>query len=303
MSNWRDYPDAADATVISLTEEQLADRLVCEGVKVVRAHGRYWQRTGPGLYQSIHWLARHAASESKRPLPVCIGYRAALRDDDAASANGTLPIHVISDVENYDIEQLSARVRRELRQFERNDVRIVWVNHPEVLCEQGYDVMLSWIGRTRHRAPHSTERYLRDARKHVDDQTWLVLAGLRGDRLLGYTTSWMVDGAAYIWDAHVSTEALSLHLGTALWFETAQVYRRSGLAREICAGLAMPERPGLTSYKNRLGFELVRIPTRVWLLPVLSGLTRSRYPAQYYRFTGEGPCADAGHPTDRSQGG
>jgi hypothetical protein len=80
-----------------------------------------------------------------------------------------------------------------------------------------------------------------------------------------------------------------LHLSTALWFETAQVYRRSGVAREICAGLAMPEKEGLTSYKNRLGFQLVQIPTRVWLLRLLSGYIRSRHPYQYYRFTGEEP--------------
>jgi hypothetical protein len=51
----------------------------------------------------------------------------------------------------------------------------------------------------------------------------------------------------------------------------------------------MPEKEGLTSYKNRLGFQLVRIPTRVWLLRLLSGYIRSRHPYQYYRFTGEKP--------------
>jgi hypothetical protein len=51
----------------------------------------------------------------------------------------------------------------------------------------------------------------------------------------------------------------------------------------------MPEKEGLTRYKNRLGFQLVRIPTRVWLLRLLSGYIRSRHPYQYYRFTGEEP--------------
>jgi hypothetical protein len=113
---------------------------------------------------------------------------------------------------------------------------------------------------------------------------------MSGDKLLGYSTSWVVEGSVYIWEFHVSPEAFPLHLSTALWFETAQVYRRSGLTREICAGLAMPEKKGLTSYKNRLGFQLVRIPTKVWLLPLLSRYIRIRHPYQYYRFTGEEPC-------------
>jgi hypothetical protein len=112
---------------------------------------------------------------------------------------------------------------------------------------------------------------------------------MTGDKLLGYSTSWVVEGSVYIWEFHVSPEAFPLHLSTALWFETAQVYRRNGLAREICAGLAMPEKERLTDYKNRLGFRLVRIPARVWLLPVLSRYIRSRHPYQYYRFTGEEP--------------
>jgi hypothetical protein len=198
-------------------------------------------------------------------------------------------MHLITDVEGYDVSRLPSRTRRELRQFQRNDVRIVHVKNPEVFQDQGYEVMCAWLARTRHRAAAPVKRYLADAERNILDPTRLVLAGMAGDKLLGYSTSWVVEGSVYIWEFHVSPEAFSLHLSTALWFETAQVYRRCGFAREICAGLAMPEKDGLTSYKNRLGFQLVRIPTRVWLLPLLAGYIRSRHPYQHYRFTGEEP--------------
>jgi hypothetical protein len=289
MSPHYNYPDVLKAVVVPLSEEQLARRIASEGGKVRMVHGRYWLEVLPGLYDGVHWLSRHTLEEVRKPALLCWGYRAALHDAESNSANGTLPMHLITDVETYDIRGLPSRTRRELRQFQRNDVRIVCVNHPEVFRDQGYEVMCSWLARTRHRSAAPVKRYLADAERNVLDPTRLVLAGMSGDKLLGYSTSWVVEGSVYIWEFHVSPEAFPLHLSTALWFETAQVYRRSGLAREICAGLAMPEKEGLTSYKNRLGFQLVRIPSRVWLLGLLSGYIQSRHPYQYYRFTGEEP--------------
>jgi hypothetical protein len=286
LSARREYPDACQATVVPLNVELLAKRLAREGKKVVYARGRYWTEITLGIYEGIHYLSRYSCEQARKPSALCWGYRATLENEDAARANGYLPIHIITDVDSYDVERLPARTRRELRQFERNDVRIVHLDDPEILQEQGYEVMLSWIGRTRHRAAQSRAEYADAAERHVHDSTRVVLAGIRDGRLLGYSVSWVVDGSAYIWDFHVASEALPLHLSTALWFETAQVFRRSGVAREICAGLAMPEREGLTDYKNRLGFELVRLPSIVWLLPVLSTYIRRRYPYKYYRFTG-----------------
>jgi len=280
--------DPAEAVLTPLSEEDLARRYMREGNKVIQAHGRWWLQTLPGLYDAVHWFARHTLEEAKRPTVFCWGYRAVLHEDLAASANGALPVQVITDVEGYDLDRLAGRTQKDLARFERNDARIVWLDDPEILLEQGYDVMLSWIGRTRHRAPESRQTYLARMSRNAQDRTRLMLAGVRGDTLLGYVTSFIVDGTAYMSEIHLSTEALSCHLSTALWFETAQFYRRRGLAREICAGLMMPEKDGLTDYKARLGFDLVRLPTRVWLLPGLAGYAQKHYPAKYYRFTGTG---------------
>jgi ribosomal protein S18 acetylase RimI-like enzyme len=289
MSPHYNYPDASKAVIVPISEQQLAKRIASEGGKIRRVHGRYWLEVLPGLYDGIHWLSRHTVKEVSKPALLCWGYRAALHNEESLDANGAIPMHLITDVEAYDIHGLPPRTRRELRQFQRHDARIVYVDSPEVFRDQGYEVMCSWLERTRHRAAAPIKSYLADAERNVLDPTRLVLAGMTGDKLLGYSTSWVVEGSVYIWEFHVSPEAFPLHLSTALWFETAQVYRRNGLAREICAGLAMPEKERLTDYKNRLGFQLVRIPTRVWLLPVLSRYIRSRHPYQYYRFTGEEP--------------
>jgi hypothetical protein len=273
---------------VPMTEEDLAGRLARDGYKVISAHGRLWVQTAPGLYDGIHWLARHTPAEARKPTTLCWGYRAALHDSEASSANGALPLHVITDLDDYDAAHAHRRTRKELSRFGRSGVRIVWVDSPDLLVSQGYEVMLSWIARTRHRAPASRASYLETVARHANDRSRLIFAGVQGTKLLGYQTSWVVDGTAYISELHLATEALPLHLSTALYFETVQAYRRMGVAREICTGLAMPEKEGLGEYKIRLGFQLVRVPARVWLLPLLSSYVKRRYPAKYYRFTGRG---------------
>lgn len=298
VSAGRGYPDADKATIAPLTEERVAERFARGGTRVVLARGRFWREMAPGVYGSVHDLSRSSPAEAKRPRTACWGYRTTLNDEAASHATGRLPIHLITDAHNYDVARLPARTRRELRQFERNDVRLVHLNDPWILREQGYEVMLSWIRRTRHRAPEPQATYYATVERIVRDPAHVVLAGIRGNQLLGYSVSWVIDGSAHIKFFVISSQALPLHLSTALWFETAQFFRRNGLAKEISAGLAMPEREGLTDYKNRLGFKLVYLPSAVWLLPGLSTLIRRRYPYKYYRFTGIDPRQSAQVDTD-----
>jgi hypothetical protein len=280
--------DLCEATVAPMTEGQFAERQRSEGHRVIKAHGRYWQPALPGFYDGLHWLARHSLDEVARPAACCWGYRAVLRDEDAHGATGALPAYVITDVAGYELDRLPPRTRRDIRAVERNGVRIVWLVGPDLLIEQGYEVVMSWLGRTRHRAPESRDEYVKAVTRNVRDRTRLVLAGIREGRLLGCSTSWIVGRTGYVWTVHLSDEALKYHLSSALWYETAQVLRRTGAVQEICGGLALPERSALDDYKARLGYEYVRLPTKVWLLPGVSQLLKARYPNEYYRLTGQG---------------
>lgn len=285
------YPDASTATVAPLTEEQLAERRVREGETVVFSQDRHWIKVGPGLYDAIHWLSRRSDEEARPPVPRCLGFRTALSEEAAASANGTIPIHLLRNIHDWCVDTVpSERMRRYLKSFEKGEVRIVVVTDPAVFHDQGYEVMRSYRSRTgRAETIPTREKYLRSLEQRVSDPAWLVLAGMRGDTLLGYSTQWAVGRTAYLHSLVVSAEGLDARLSPALNFQAVQVYRGSGLIDEVSPGLHLPGKEGITDFKMRQGFELVRLPSRVWLNPVASSILRRFRPHKHYRFTGRAP--------------
>ena len=292
MTRRYDYSDVSVATVTPMTEEQLAAQRVREGLKVVLSHGRYWLRISPGLYDGIHWLSRRDPEEIRRPTLLCWGFRGALSDDHASEASGSIPIHLLRDLKDFDLEHVpSKEIRHHLRAFWKQDVRIVHVNSPEVLRDQGYEVFCSWLSRTEHRSPDSKAHYLGAIERTLQNPGTLVLAGMAGDRLLGYSTQWAVDRTAYLHELVVSTEALDMHLSAAINHECIQVFRRTGLIDEICPGLHMPDKGGLSTFKARQGFELTHVPCLVHMNSLAATFIRRRYPDKFYRFTGQEPAS------------
>ena len=283
-----DYPEASSASLAPLSEEMLATQRVREGRKVVLAHGRYWMEISPGLFDGIHWLSRRSPDEIRRPRGLCWGFRGALTDEYAAQATGSVPVHLMKGISGYSLASVpSKEIRRHLRAFPKQGVRIVHVNDPAVLSDQGYDVYCSWLSRTKHRAPPSRATYLSEVKATVMAPGWMVLAGMADNRLLGYSVQWAVDRTAYLHELVVSTEAMEMHLSAALNFCCLEVFRDSGVIDEVCPGLHMPEQEGLSDFKSRQGFEVTQVPSIVWMQFLAAAIVRRRFPYKYYRFTGQ----------------
>src|SRR4051794_13120288 len=85
------------------------------GREVVLHRGRWWVRVVPGFYQPVHLLARMRPDEATRPTLRCWGLRASLAPESAASANGSIPAHVLPDPRGYDAGRLAPSQRRKLR--------------------------------------------------------------------------------------------------------------------------------------------------------------------------------------------
>ncbi|HSC29063.1 MAG TPA: hypothetical protein VLD67_17435, partial [Vicinamibacterales bacterium] len=85
----------------------------------------------------------------------------------------------------------------------------------------------------------------------------------------------------------VHSAALQTEVGTGLVFEFVQACRRSGLVREIAYGLDVPSDRSLKQYKEKMGFPVVRIPTRHWLVQPARAVIRRWRPEVYYRLTGD----------------
>ncbi len=284
-----DYPDMAGVRIDPPNEQQLAARLAQRGKRIVEFRGRYWLEAFPGFYDGLHWLSRRSIGEIGRPTWPCWGYRAALLDGEESFANCTIPIHLLSNLAEYTLESIPSKgMRYDLRVFDRqSDIRIVHVTDTRVLDDQSYDVMMSTRVRTRREAKAPPrERFLASAHRHAHDQGRLVVAGMTGDTLLGYMTSWSVGRTAYLHMLWVATEAMDSSLSAALYFETIQAFRRSGTVDEVCGGLHFPEKPSLGFFKERLGFTVARVPSRVLLWSPAAAYLRRTRPNQCYRLTG-----------------
>lgn len=301
-----DYPELNStyrANVRTLCEEQLARQLVDRGLKVVSFRGRYWQEITPGFFDGLHWLSRHAIREVGRPEMRCWGYRAALLEEEASSANGAIPVHLLTNLRDFTMDSVPSKsLRGTLRRFHREgDTRLVHVTDHRILADQGYDVMMSALIRIQResKAP-SREVYLENVERLMRESGWLVVAGVKDDTLLGYMTSWSVGRTAYLHELFVRSEALNSALSAALYVASAQVYRMCGDVDEVCAGLHLPEKPSLGLFKERLGFTLARAPSRVFLPWPASVFMRLCLSEKHYRLTGR-PCSSNGHSRPGAQ--
>lgn len=282
----------SDAVLRILTEDELAAMHRAEGMRLVQRRGRWWEEVKPGYYRAIHWMARQRQSEIGRPAAFCWAFRTTLHDEDAHLANGRLPVHLLTDLENYDIETLPGKLRNKLRKSTKFN-QIVQVTDPGLLRDQGYGVRSSVTERRGIWSLPSKEKYLAGLDDYIGNACRLVLAGLTKGRLSGYLDAFAVGGTAYIDHVYLHSDALPTEVGTGLVFELVQACRRTGTIREIVYGIDLPSEPSLKHYKTKMGFPVVMIPQFFWLLQPAAALMRRWRPEAHYRLTGAGQYADA----------
>jgi hypothetical protein len=109
--------------------------------------------------------------------------------------------------------------------------------------------------------------------------------------LRGYLESYIVDGVVYAHELIVATDALRTGISTGLYVDTIELGLRAGVASEACLGLDTPERPGLTQFKESLGFPVVHLPARHAIPAPMSTYIRARRPFAYHRLVGAAPAA------------
>ncbi|BAY74798.1 hypothetical protein NIES25_12140 [Nostoc linckia NIES-25] len=277
--------DVSEALLTSMTEEEFARWRCQEGANVVFHRGCYWEERRFGFYQPIHLLTRLQIEQATRPMQLCWGFLASLCEDDAVSANGSIPIHLLSNIQNYDLYSVNKNSRQNIRK-NRHLFNIVELTDTQLLQEQGYDVFLSATTRTRWQSSLSREKYLVKLVDYVVPKRRLIIAGLNNTKLCGYITGYAINGTAYGEDLYISTEASEYNLNRILLFEFVQICRRSRGIDEFAIGQHWREKPGVVEFKKGMGFPIVYIPAKVQINPAVEQFIRWKYPHQYYRLTG-----------------
>lgn len=277
--------DVSEAVLASMTEEEFANWQRQQGMRFICHRGRYWEELRPGFYQPIHLLARLSAEQATRPAPLCWGFRSALCEDDVGAANGSIPIHLLSNFKGYDLQSLPSHRRNHVRKC-RKRVKLVQLINSALLQEQGYEVVCSAIARTAHSTVPQPESYQASLVDYISPGHRLVLAGLIDCKLGGYITGYAVSGTAYIENVYIATEALPTSIGSGLIFEFMQACYRCGAIREVVYGQHSREDQSLCLFKEEMGFPVKLIPGKIRVNPIIAQYMRWRYPHKYYRLTG-----------------
>jgi hypothetical protein len=276
-----------DTQLTVMTEADVAWMRAEEGDTVVQHDGRHWRTTFPGFYQPVHLLARLRAAEITRPALLCWGCRAALVEEDAHLANGSLPIYLMADLGHFGEGVLNRNRRSDLRRC-RRQVELRRLRDASLLVEQGHAVFMSAVRRLGYWRPQTEDQYRRRVDQRAGHGRRLIIAGLVDGRLAGYLDSFAVDGVLYPEEIFVATDALRTGIGTGLYVESIETARQAGL-RVACNGLHTPEDADLCRFKEGLGFRLVHLPARTVIPAPIRAYIRARRPATHYRLTGVKP--------------
>jgi hypothetical protein len=277
---------SAAGPLTPFTEERYAAWLRENGVNTREHRGRYWREMPRGFYQPVHWAARLAPEQATRPALCSWGYRAALREEDAAAGNGTIPLHLLTDLQRYGLETLSGNRRSQVRRcLKRAEIRRL--EDVGLLQQQGYAVMRSAVARAGYKAVESEQHYLRGVHRPWPPGSRFVLGALVDGKLGGYLVGSAIDDTAYLDEIHVATEALGSYAALGLVFTFVQACQRTPGLQQVVYGLHSREDASLCSFKEALGFPVRHLPARCGINPLAAALLRWRYADKYYRLAGQ----------------
>jgi len=273
-----------------MTEAEAARWWGERGLKVLEHRGRHWKQTRPGFFEPIHWMARLSADEASCPNRLHWGFRATLAEADRSAANASLALHLLADVESYTLDRFQAKRRFHVRKAQKlADFRVL--DEPGLLHEQGYEVYRSARERIRSSVHTEAEYHTRLDDPCLGPSARHTLAGVVDGRLAAYLVAFAVTGTAYIENVYLASEFMKSSIGSGLVYEFVESCRLSGAIGQIVYGPHVPAAPALGVFKEGMGFPVCRIPSRMWLAPLVRALVRRHDAHAYYMITGE-PCGE-----------
>jgi hypothetical protein len=251
-----------------LSERQYAELAAKGGMAVHEHNGRYWRDSnqfGSFLLVPIHWMAELTPEEVGFPRVSTMVTKA--RVTDVSQHNAFFNLHMIDDPRTYCFETISANTRNKIRKACRDGVEVCLAS-PELLEEQGYEVVRDSLKKSRYRNPPRKQDYIRSL-THTTflGGARLVLAGLvpgQGDRqrLGAIATGTAIDGTAYGDDLYVAPWARKSNVGVRLIYAFIEVCQRTPGVDCIVLGRATDDE-ALDSFKASMGIRRREVPARL----------------------------------------
>ena len=276
-----------DACLPVLSEAECGQWHEARGHRVVEHRGRLWVGSRRCFFQPVHHLAQLTAPEATRPARCCLGFRARLARQAWEVANCSLPAHTLPDPGTYRLDRLRPTPRRQVRQGLRA-TDIVALETPDLILEQGYPVAAQAHARDSGIELPSRTAFRRNILSFFSPRRGLILAAVRGPRLLGFSLTYAVETAAYHDMVYVTGEGLASKVPVCLFHVFATLVSRQPQLRELMHGVHVRDDPGLCEFKRRIGLAVTPFPARAWFFTGLDSLLRRTEPERYYQVTGRG---------------
>lgn len=282
--------DISEAILHPQTLEQHVLALRRRGERVVKKRGLWWRRLTPFFFDALHPLKRTPFPEIRCPSLFCLGYRCLLPLEQAAHANGKLPVHLLADdqLKNYSEEVLRTEKRKQLRKA-RQVARFMQILDPDSHLDRMYEIAVSTLQRIGKESLPDRAKFRAGLQIRIrEDQDCLVAAFIEGE-LAAYKLITAVEDVAYFVQTMVDSRFLKTEVGVGLYFESIQLVKRSNSVCYLMSGHHAPENASLTKFKEDMGLKHFGWPTRYWLSPMLRLYLARRAPAKLYRLTGSWP--------------
>jgi hypothetical protein len=113
-----------------------------------------------------------------------------------------------------------------------------------------------------------------------------MLGALDGDRLLGFSLSFAIDGVAYGHKAFIGNAGRRHCLDLLCFHAEALIAQRTPGIHTLVNGLHAPENEGLCDFKRRQGLIVAEYPSLTTMHPIAGSVIRYLRPHQFYRLTG-----------------
>ena len=267
------------STVPVVSEAQFS---VLRRPDAVEYKGRFWRPADASkglIYIPVNPLAVIKPEEAGFPVAASLGYRATV---DGAESNAVSHVHVMRELDSFGIDKIPNKyMRRDLRAVIRDPKVRVYMPTPEnpgLLIEQAAQLHAS-SSAVQEYSPFG--RHTREAFEAGLDASGfnsgnlLILAGLVEGKLAGYVTGLAVGDTAIAEMLVVGDSYKSTNVGTRLMYAFIEACQRTEGVDQIYNWRVEPSKPGISQYKERLGFPATAVPATVVLRPGLDGVFKA----------------------------
>lgn len=266
-----------------LSEMEYAAHLQQERIRIAKFGDQFWRFVAPGMVQPLHLLAGVSAQDFQLVSKKVLGAQARSLD---GSGNGTIPVHLLSDLQNFSPSEYSAVVRRHLRKAREDFFLETDQDSSDTLLDQYYRIYHSANERTG-RSSAGRDLFLKSWHRRLTSRMGCFICCREqvSSQVVGFLWGFVVRDAGYLHTVAVHSDYMSSNINSFLVDGMLWHFKTAGV-RWVSMGQHFRERQGIVEYKRRLGFPVVPLPAFTTLFRPLEVAMRIIVPHKLYRFQG-----------------